>query len=86
VSKKRCIELPKVSAPEIPLGLSLAPPSIPGGEVNLELCCKLPPIPIPPIPIPLDPIALSTVLEVLADAVAKVNDYINSLPLSCPLE
>lgn len=81
-----CLEFPAVTAPTLPEPLSLTLPSV-SVSFDLELCCKLPPIPLQIPPIPLPPIILnSAVIAALNAFIQQAITYINLLPLECPLE
>lgn len=82
-----CVPIPTTPIPTLPspLTLGVAPPLPP--ELDIPgLCCKLPPIPIPPLPIPIPAIGLAPVMAVMNELVGKLTAFVNSLPLSCPLE
>lgn len=82
-----CIALPIPQIPTPPFEFSFTPPVPQIPSLNINLCCKLPPVdlPIPPIPVP-TLLLSSGLLETLKEAIAQVNSYLNTLPLECPLE
>ncbi|MBX3218981.1 MAG: hypothetical protein KF795_00600 [Labilithrix sp.] len=84
--KPRCLAVPLEKAPELKVDVTFIPPVIPGANLNLEFCCKAPPIEIPPIPVPIPPVALTAATPFLKNAVAALNEYLNKLQLKCPLE
>lgn len=82
-----CIELPDVSAPVLPPPLTITPPSLTTPGLDINLCCKMPPISIPSVPLAIPPIILNpAVIATLNAYIASAVDYINSLSLPCPLE
>lgn len=88
-----CINVEPPPLPPLPFPFTIPPIQIPlPGFPGLNVCCRLPPVPLPPIPIPLPtgsffapPIVTAATL-VVKNAIKAVTDYINALPLKCPLE
>lgn len=81
-----CLKLPTVTAPTLPAPLSLAL-SLPSVSFDLNLCCKLPPVPIPLPPIPLPAVVLNpAIIATLNAFIGQVVTYINSLSVPCPIE
>lgn len=82
-----CIPLEVPTIPPLGFGLSIEPPALPPFSGDLKLCCKLLQFNIPPIPIPLPPLvfnaAVSTVLNTYLQV---VQDWLDALPLDCPVE
>jgi hypothetical protein len=86
-----CIPLPKIALPELPAGLTIsppAPPPLPGGQIIPEgACCKLPALNIPPVPRPpIPPAVLGAAMATLNGFIDQVVDYLNNLPIDCPIE
>ena len=81
-----CIAIPTVTAPTLPEPLSIAL-SLPSVSFDLQLCCKLPPVPIPLPPVPIPGLILnSAVIATLNTFIGQVTQYINSLSVPCPIE
>lgn len=85
----RCLQGPQLPTPQLPSTFSLTPPDFPniGIDINLALCCKLPPIPlhVPKIPIP-GLVATLPIIETINAYIKQATDYVASLHLDCPLE
>jgi hypothetical protein len=81
-----CLEAPALPIPELGLGLTIAPPTLPGFSGNVDLCCKQLPFNIPAKPLPLPPGTMSVAGTLITTALAAVNEYLDSLPPKCPLE
>ena len=81
-----CLKLPALPAPQLPAPLSLSL-SLPSLSFDLELCCKLPPVPIQIPPIPLPPLVLNpAIIATLNAFITQVVQYVNSLSVPCPIE
>lgn len=84
-----CIGVPEAALPTLP-----APFTIPQimnlgiSSPGVNLCCKLPPVPVPPIPLPLagQLFAVPGVVAALLAGLDVVAEYVNKLPLKCPVE
>lgn len=81
-----CLKLPAVTAPTLPAPLSLAL-SLPSVSFNIDLCCKLPPIPTPIPPIPIPPLILNpAIIAALNAFITQVVEFINAQSVPCPIE
>lgn len=84
-----CIGIPAPVAPTLPAPFTI-PETINLGisSPGVNLCCKLPPVPIPPIPLPLPGqlFALPGVVAVLLSGLDVIAAFVNQLPLKCPVE
>ncbi len=81
-----CVKIPIPTIPTLGLGLSLAPPALPPLSLDANICCKLFDVSIPSIPLPIDPILIAAALPALDGVLAAIQEYIDLLPLDCPLE
>lgn len=89
-----CIKAPKLPITTLPSPLKLQLPKIalPSLQVGVNLCCQITiPIPnpfdfIPLPPMPPGPVINIAILQVLAEAEAAINEYLDALQIDCPLE
>ncbi len=85
-----CIPLPKDSLPSLPDGITIVPPVPlpPSGTIIPEgACCKLPALTIPKVPLPpLPPALLQGLMATLNEIVDQVLDYLDHIPVDCPIE
>lgn len=82
-----CVPLPTPpGVPEAP-PFDLEPPAVPDPPGLPDLCCKLPPVPVPLPPVPIPPLLLNpAVIATLRASIDQVLAYLNTRPLTCPLE
>jgi len=81
-----CLVLPVPQLPSLPPGISISL-AIPFALPDITFCCKLPPLPISIPPIPIGSLILNPgLIATLNGYITAANAYLNSMPLSCPLE
>lgn len=80
-----CIKAPIPTPPELPLPLTVKPPSL-NATFDPNLCCKTPPIPPVAINPKIPPLVLDPATVILKKATKQITAYLDKLQLKCPRE
>ena len=82
-----CAPIPELPMPELPGGITLAPPETPDPGFSADLCCKILQFTVPTPPIPLPPLVVNPATSaIIKTTMAAVQAYLDAIPVKCPRE